>query len=685
MHRTLVAAAVLAFAASAFAQTAPPADNNAHGVVIANIDHNVKPGDNFFMYANGAWVNRTELPPDRTSIGAFSIVADKTDKQVAAIIQSAADAHGAPGSDEKLIADLYSSFMNTSAIEQAGLKPLQARLTEIANIKTPHELARALGQTLRADVDALNNTNFHTPNLFGVWVAPGFNDPDHYTAYLMQGGVLLPNSAFYTSATPHMTEIQTRYQAHLTAIFRLAGFDHPELRADRVYQLELAIAKTHTSLADNEDIHKANNPWPAAAFAKKAAGLDWAEYFRAAGLEHQREFIVWQPSAITAEAALVAATPVSTWQDFLRAHLIDAYAAVLPEAFADESFNFYGKVLRGAQAQRPRNLRGIAVVNGVLGDAVGKVYAQRYFSAADKARVQALVANLIATFHQRLEQNTWMAPATKKEAIAKLDTLQVGIGYPDHWRSYAGLEIRADDLLGNLMRASLFDYHYELGRIGQTVDRKEWCMEPQTVNAVNLPLDNGLNFPAAIMQPPFYDPQANDAFNYGAIGSVIGHEISHTFDSEGAAFDSRGRVRNWWTPEDLKHFEAVTAALAAQYDGYMPFPDLHLNGRQTLGENIADVAGVNDAYQAFHASLHGQEAPVVEGLSGDQQFFLAFGQNWISKAREASVRAQVATDPHSPAEFRADTVRNLDPWYPAFNVQPTDKLYLAPDQRIRIW
>lgn len=656
-----------------------------HGVVLGNIDHAVKPGDNFFLYANGEWVKRTEIPADRSSVGGFAIVADRTDKRVAGIIEGAEKAEAAPGSEQRLIADLYHSYMDTDAIETAGTTPLKEKLDEIAGIKTREDLARALGGTLRADTDALNATNFHTANLFGLWVAASFNDPDHYTAYLMQGGVVLPNREYYVSDNAHMKEIRAKYQAHMARMLRLAGFDEAEERAARVFGLETAIAQAHVSLADSENIEKANNPWGASDFAAKAPGLDWKEYFRGAGLEHQKSFIVWQPTAFAGEAALVASTPIETWKDYLRYHLIEQYGADLPGKFADESFEFFQKTLQGAQAQRPREQRGIRVVNTVLGDAVGKIYAEQYFSAEEKAKVQALVANLIATFRQRLEANTWLAASTKAEAIAKLGTLQVGIGYPESWRSYAGLEIRRDDLIGNLMRAGLFDYRYQVGRIGKPVDRKEWCMEPQTVNAVNLPLDNGLNFPAAILQPPFYDPQAPDAFNYGAIGAVIGHEISHTFDSEGAAFDSKGRVRNWWTPADLAHFKEVTGRLAAQYDAYMPFPDVHVNGRQTLGEDIADVAGLIDSFDAYHASLDGKPAPMVEGLTGDQEFFLAFGQNWASKAREAALRQQVVADPHAPAQFRADTVRNVDGWYPAFDVQPGQALYLTPEERIHIW
>jgi endothelin-converting enzyme/putative endopeptidase len=376
---------------------------------------------------------------------------------------------------------------------------------------------------------------------------------------------------------------------------------------------------------------------------------------------------------------------VDTWKDWLAYHLIEAYAGYLPKAFVDERFAFFGTVLSGTPQQRPRWQRGVGLVNATLGDAVGRIYAQRYFSPKAKAEAQAMVTNIIAAFRKRIDALSWMDPKTKAEAQAKLTTLYVGIGYPDKWRDYSGYEVKRDDIFGNVWRSQLFDYHQDISRLGLPVDRKEWSMTPQTVNAVNLPLQNALNFPAAILQPPFFDPQAPAAANYGAIGTVIGHEISHTFDTEGSTFDSKGRVRDWWTPSDLAHFNDATGKLAAQYDSYKPFPDLAVNGKQTLGENIADVAGLSAAFDGYRASLKGKTAPVQDGFSDIQQFFIAFGQNWSSKMREATLRQRVLTDPHAPAEYRADTARNIDAWYAAFDVKPGEKLYLAPTERVQIW
>ncbi len=665
------------------AQNSSP--SKTHGIAVANMDRSISPGDNFYLYANGDWIQRTVIPADRAAVGVFSVLDDVANKNTAALIQQAAKSNAPAGSNTRKIADLYNSYMDESAIEAKGLAPLKPHLAAIAGIHTRRELSRALGQSLRADVDPLNNTNFHTANLFGLWVAPGFNDSDHYNAYLLQGGLELPDREYYLGDSAHMKEIQAKYQTHVSAMFRLAGFDNADARAARVIALEHAIAETHTSLADDEDIHKANNTWKQSDFSAKAPGLDWAEYFSGAGLTQQANFIVWQPNAFTGESALVASTPVDTWKDWLAYHAIEDYAFVLPEPLADEEFAFFGKTLTGVPQQRPRWQRGVRLVDDLLGDAVGKIYAQRYFSPQAKAEAQAMVANLIAAYRVRIEALSWMAPATKAEAEAKLTTLYVGVGYPDTWHSYAGYDVRPDDIFGNVRRFALFYYHQQIDRLGKPVDRKEWCMTPQTVNAVNLPLQNALNFPAAILQPPFFDAKAPAAANYGAIGSIIGHEISHTFDTEGSTFDSRGRLRDWWTPADLAHFEAATARLAAQYDTYKPFPDLHVNGRQTLGEDIADVAGISAAYDGYHASLAGRAAPVQDGFSGDQQFFIAFGQNWGMKIRPAALRRQVMTDPHAPAQYRADTVRNIDAWYKAFGVKPGQTLYLAPPDRVRIW
>ncbi len=656
-----------------------------HGISAENLDRSVKPGDNFYLYANGDWIKRTAIPPDRAGINVFSRLSDLSNKRTEDLIEDIVKSNPPAGSSLRKVADLYNSYMDEAGIEAAGLGPLRPHLDAIAAIHDQGELAHALGETLRADVDALNNTNFNTPNLFGLWVAGGFHDPERYTAYLLQGGLVLPDREYYVSESEHMRDLRAKYQTHVATMMKLAGFSDADARASRIIELEHAIAQVHRSLAENEEIHKADNPWTRAEFAKNAPGLDWDEYFRGAGISEVKNFIVWQPEAFKGESALVASTPLETWKDWLAFHLIEAYAGVLPKSFAEERFAFFGKELSGAQEERPRWQRDVMIVNVQLGDVVGKVYAEKYFSPEAKAQAQDMVAKLIANYRKRIEALFWMNPSTKAEAEAKLSTLYVGIGYPESWQDYSNYEVKSGDIFGNMWRGSLSRYERETARLGKTVNRREWSMTPQTVNAVNLPLQNALNFPAAILQPPFYDPKAPAAVNYGAIGSIMGHEISHTFDTEGSTFDAKGDLRNWWTPEDLKHFEAVTAALAAQYSTYKPFPDLSVNGKQTLAEDIADLAGITAAYDGFRATLAGKTAPMQDGFTGDQQFFIAFGQNWGSKVREQALRQQILTDPHAPAQYRAETVRNVDAWYKAFDVKPGETLYLPANGRVVIW
>jgi putative endopeptidase len=458
-----------------------------------------------------------------------------------------------------------------------------------------------------------------------------------------------------------------------------------DAKAKALFDLETKIATAHASVVETEDVHKANNPWPLAAFATKAPGLDWAAYFKAAGLDKQTQIDAWQPAAITRISALVASEPLQTWKDLLAFHAIDENANLLPKAFGDLSFEFYGHTLQGTPQQRERWKRAIGLTNSDLGDAVGQEYVKRYFPASSKAQVKQMVANLLAAFDERVDTLDWMSAATKTKAKAKIATIRVGVVYPETWRDYASLDIRPDDALGNHLRAEAFEYQYQRAKLDQKVDRGEWWMTPQTVNAVNLPLQNALNFPVAILDAPFFDPKADAAANYGAIGAIIGHEISHSFDSNGAEFDAQGRLANWWTPEDHAHFEAATAKLVAQYSAYEPLPGLHINGEQTLSENIADVSGFTVAYVAYRKSLDGKPAPVIDGLTGDQRFFIAFGQAWRSKMRDAALKEQVVTNGHSPAAFRAQTVRNVDAWYNAFHPKPGEALYLVPEARVKIW
>ncbi len=655
------------------------------GLDAAAMDTTVRPGNDFYQYANGNWDKHTKIPPELSSYGAFNIAAKQADAQVTRIVYRAAAAHAAAGTDERKLADFYQAFRDTATIAARGTTPIRPLLDSIAAIPNKRALADFLGAHLRADVDPINTAVIHTDNPFGLWVAQDFNHPTRNVAALLQGGIEMPDRSYYLDQSAKMQAIRKAYRAHVARMLTLAGVRNALSEADAIVALETRIATVHWKLEDSEDPSKGNNHWARADFARKAPGLDWNDFFAAARLSNEDSLVAWQPSAIIGISALVASAPLSSWKDLLAYHAIEDHAAVLPSAFDREAFAFFGKTMSGAEAQDTRDKRAIAATSDALGFIVGKEYAQSYFPPAAKASAQRMVAGLIAAYQHRIDALSWMAPSTKAEAKAKLRTLRVSIGYPDTWPSYDGLTVSATDAYGNADRVIAFTYAKSIADLREPVDRSMWVMTPQTVNAVNMPAMNALNFPAAILQPPFFDAKRSDAMNYGGIGAVIGHEISHSFDNLGAAFDSQGRMRSWWTPSDFAHFKASTHALALQYDAYHPLPDLAINGQQTLSENIADLAGLTAAYDALHASLGGRPAPMVGGLTGDQQLFLSWAQIWRTKFREPALRRQILTNGHSPGPWRALTVRNLDPWYAAFDVKPGEKLYLTPSQRVRIW
>ena len=651
---------------------------------LVGMDRSVAPGDDFNAYTNGGWIKSTPIPADKSGYGIDAILADETRKRTRSLIEDAEKEGSTESGNARKVGDFYASFMDEAAIESKGIAPLKAQLDAFAAIGDRTALARAIGSQFRADVDALNNTNFETLNLFGVWVTQGLDDPSRSYPYLLQGGLGMPDREYYLSASPHMAELRKQYQAHAEAMFKLAGFSEPSARAARVFALETAMAQVHATRVESEDVHSAVS-WNRSDLPSKAPGLDWPVLLEAAGLNHAPVLIAWQPKAISGLSALVAKEPLDAWKDWLALHTIERAAPYLSKAFVDEHFTFYGKALSGTPELRPRWQRGIDVTNVALGDAVGKMYVARYFPTSTRAKAQTMVDDLIKAFSKRIDALTWMSPETKLKAKQKLATLRVGVGYPDKWRDYSGLEIVKADALGNAERAELWEYHYQLGKLDRPVDPGEWWMTPQTVNAVNLPLQNALNFPAAMIQPPYFDADADAAHNYGSMGAVIGHEISHSFDDQGSQFDAEGRLANWWTKADFDHFRAAGQALAAQFDAYRPFPDLAVNGQQTLSENIADVAGLLAAHDAYRLSLQGKPDVSKDEFTGDQRFFISFGQSWRSKEREAALRRQIATDGHAPEQYRADTVRNLDSWYTAFSVQPSQKLYLPPEKRVRVW
>ena len=667
----------------ASSQAAAPAGRT--GIDLAGIDRSVAPGDDFFGYANGAWIKSTEIPADRSSWGISGVLDELTSRRTADLIADPANAQAPAGSDARKVGDYYASFMDAAAIEAKGVTPLKPELDRVAAIADKAGLAGALGQTLSADVDVLNATNLYTPNVLGLWVAQDLDEPSKYSPFLLQGGLGMPDRDYYLDPSPRMAEIRTKYQAYVGNTLALAGIPDAAAKAARVFELEKKIASTHVSREDSEDVLKGNNHWARADFPVKAPGLDWALYFGFAELGSQSSFVVWQPSAVTGLAALVASEPLDTWKEYLTVRTLARAATFLPKAFVDEQFAFYGKTLTGAEKLRDRWKRGVSVTDAALGEAIGRLYVAKYFSPSEKARAGEMVRNEIAAFASRIDRLDWMAPETKAKAKAKLAALKVGVGYPDTWADYTPLRIVNGDALGNARRARLFRFRQAFAKLGRPVDRGEWVMNPQLVNAVNLPAMNALNFPAAMLQPPYFDPARPTVMDYGAAGSVIGHEISHSFDDQGALFDAEGRLRNWWTKEDFAHFTASAQALIRQFNAYRPFPDLAVNGKLTVSENIADVAGLAAAYDAYRLSLGGKEAPAFQGLSGDQQFFVSFAQGWRTKFREPALRQRILTDSHAPAEYRTDTVRNLDAWYDAFSVRPGQALYLAPKDRVRVW
>jgi predicted metalloendopeptidase len=563
------------------------------------VDATVRPGNDFFRYANGPWLKVTEIPPDRSSMGDDVVLAELNNQRTLEIIKAARAS--AAGTDARKIADYYDAFMDEAAIQQRGLKPLEPQFKAIAAIKDRKELSHLLGAQLRVDMDVLNATSLYTDNLLGLWVAQDLDNPARYVPFMLQGGLGMPDRDYYLGKAASMVEIRGKYQAHVARELALAGITDSGAQAARIFELEMRMAAVHSPRSDAYDLAKGNNHWVRADFDKKAPGIDWQEFFTAAGLARQAEFVVWQPGAITGLSALVASQPLETWKEYLTLRAIDAAAPYLPQPFVAEAFDFYGKTLNGTPQIRDRWKRGITVTNNGLGDAVGKLYVAKYFSPAEKARAEEMVRNLVAVFAQRIDKLSWMAPETKARAKAKLAVLKIGVGYPDKWADYTALEIRKDDPLGNAQRAEIYNTRRKLAWLGQPVDRAEWVMTPQTVNAVNLPAMNSMNFPAAILQPPYFDPRRPIVMDYGAIGAVIGHEISHSFDDTGAQFDSTGKWHDWWTKEDLAHFQAATQALARQYDTYRPFPDLALNGKQVLGESIADLAGLAVAYSRSRA------------------------------------------------------------------------------------
>ncbi|MBS0502738.1 MAG: M13 family peptidase [Proteobacteria bacterium] len=674
--RILVGAAAVAltvFATPVLAAGKPQLGD--FGYDAAGMDKAVLPGDDFYKFSNGKWDEATPIPADRSSWGGFAILRNLSDERTREVIQQAAATKGAPGSNAQKVGDFYSSFMDEAGIEAKGLTPVKPELDAIAALKTPADLAKWMGDANR------NGTTIP----IGAEVEQDLKDNSKYAVYIGQGGLGLPDRDYYLDdSNPKFVEARAKYKAHVAAMLKLAGIADADAKAQAIYDLETKIAKTHWTKVQSRQIEKLYNPVAANELAAKMPGLDWNAYLAAAGVTGPT-VIVAQPSAVIGTAALIQSEPMSVWKDYLTYHTLSNAADVLPKAFVAEDFAFKGTALSGTPQLKERWKRGVDMVNGGMGEAVGQLYVSKYFPPESKAKAEQLVRNLISAMDLRLQKLEWMAPATKEQARQKLAAFTYKIGYPDKWRDYSKLVIKAGDAYGNADRAARFEYQRNLDKIGKPVDRGEWGMTPMTVNAYANPLLNEIVFPAAILQPPFFDPNADDAVNYGAIGAVIGHEISHHFDDQGRKFDKTGNLTDWWTPQDAERFKAYTDRVVAQYGAYEPLPGKHVNGELTLGENMADLAGLNVAYDAYHISLNGKPAPVIDGWSGDQRFFLGYGQIYRAKYREPIMLQLLTTDPHTPGNWRPYVVRNLDAWYTAFDVKPGTKYYLAPDQRIKVW
>jgi predicted metalloendopeptidase len=660
----------------------PPAASQPTGLGFdpAELDTTIRPQDDFWRHVNGKWLAQTEIPADWAGYGTFQILAERTEQQLHALIETAAQSvakSSAPaGSDAQKIGGLYACFMAEGRLEQLGLQPLDAELASIAALRTHDEVLAWMGGALAAGIQV--------PLEF--FVDADASDPARNLAYIWQGGLGLPDRDYYLDDTAELAATRKQYAAHIERMFRLAGWNDPAA-ADTIMAIETRIARQHWTAVQNRDSEKIYaNRVDFSQAAAQAPGFDWPRFFKAAQLEPPGRFVIAQTDYFAALGPLIRDTPVADWQTWLRFKLLKSYAPYLNAAIVAEDFDFQGRVLRGQQENKARWKRGVRLVNNELGELLGKSYVERHFPPESRRRIEQLIADLRVAFHESIEQLDWMTPATRAAAQAKLASFRSKIGYPDRWRDYSALSIVADDLVGNIRRTRAFAHRREADKLNRPVDRDEWFMPPQMVNAYYQPTYNEIVFPAAILQPPFFDPAADDAWNYGAIGAVIGHEFSHGFDDQGRKFDGEGRLRDWWTPADADRYNQRARRLVEQYNGFRPLPNFSVNGELTLGENLADLAGLVMAHRAWQKSLRGREAPVIGGYSGAQRFFYSYALSFRGKDRPESLQVQLLSDPHSPDEYRVTgTLQNMPAFYAAFGVAANDRMYIAPEQRVAIW
>ena len=645
------------------------------GILTQHMDTLVNPGDDFTSYVNGTWVKNTEIPADKASYGVGYIVHEESEDNVKKIIEESSKGDFAKGSDEQKVGDLYQSFMNIEKRNELGVSPIKGELIKVDEISNYVELATYFAYA--------NKVGVNVP--LGLFIYQDFMDPTIYTVYTWQSGLGLPDREYYLKEDDRSKEIKTKYVQHIEKMFNLANLPDASGAAKTVLALETKLAEKHMEKEKTRDLVALYNMFPVDTLSNIMPKFNWNAFLSEAGLEKQDQLGVLMLDYTISLDDIITSTSLEIWKTYLKWGVIDAYASRLNEALNQQNWEFYSKELRGTQEQRPMWRRGVSTVNRTLGEVVGKVYVKRHFPPEAKERMETLVENLLKAYEVSINELDWMSEATKKEALDKLSKFTPKIGYPDKWKDY-DLEIEPDDLFGNLRRSSNMEYNRELAKLGQPIDKDEWGMTPQTVNAYYNPTLNEIVFPAAILQPPFFDLNAEDAVNYGAIGAVIGHEIGHGFDDTGSTFDGDGAMRNWWTEGDKEEFKKRTAALIAQYNDFEALPDLKVNGEFTLGENIGDLGGLSIALRAYNMSLDGKQTSEMDGFTGEQRVFIGYAQAWRNKIRDEALRVQINTDPHSPAKFRVNgIVRNVPEFYAAFNIKETDSLYLASEERVKIW
>lgn len=646
------------------------------GISKENMNLKVKPGDNFEEYVNGTWLKKNKIPADKSSYGVFDMLLDKSQKDVKEIIEEAAKQNASEGSDEQKIGDFFASYMDMKKRNELGIKPLKPWFDKIDKIQSYSDLAAYFGES--------NKTSLNSPMVF--YVSEDLKDPTKYVVSSWQAGLSLPEREYYLNTDKNSLDILNKYSLHMQKMFELAKIPNATENAKTVLNLEKQIASFHMTKEETRDAAKLYNKFEVSKLNSLMPDFDWKRFISAAGYKNLKSVIISQTEFTKNMNGVIKNTSIETWKTYLKWCVIDGMANRLNEAMDKQNFEFYGKVLRGTEKQEELWKRGVNSVNGSLGEIVGKVYVKKHFTPEAKQRMEELVSNLLKAYENSINELDWMSAKTKKEALKKLKKITVKIGYPNKWKDYSKLIVKKDDYLGNVQRSIEFEYEKMLNKLGKPVDRTEWGMTPQTVNAYYNPSLNEIVFPAAILQKPFFNMEADDAVNYGAIGGVIGHEIGHGFDDQGATFDGDGVMRNWWTESDLNAFKKRTGALVEQYNGFKVFPDLNVNGEFTLGENIGDLGGLSIAIKAYELSLNGKEAPKMDGFTGSQRVLIGWAQVWLNKEREESLRAQVASDPHSPSKFRINgVVRNVPEFYEAFDVKKTDSLYLAPEKRVKIW